>query len=74
MVCVSASGDGRTGKHALTEAACGEEGQRKEALRCCRVVEVELVVVVGGGGYQCSSRNNVSVEQAGDRCFVEEGG
>lgn len=68
---MSASGDERTGKHALTEAACGEEGQRKETLRCCRVVEVVVVVV---GGYRCSSRNNVSVEQAGDRCFVEEGG
>ena len=72
---MSASGDERTGRHALTEAACGEEGQRKEALRCCRVVEVEVVVVVVVvGGYRCSSRNNVSVEQAGDRCFLEEGG
>lgn len=26
----------------------------------------------GGRGYHCSSRNNVAVEQAGDRCFVEK--
>lgn len=24
------------------------------------------------GGYRCSSRNNVNVKQAGDRCFVEK--
>lgn len=54
--------------------------RRGEPLRCCRVVEEEVVVVVdeeggvggvGGGLYHSSSRNNVNVEQAGDRCFME---
>lgn len=42
------------------------------------MVEEEVVVVdeeggVGGVGglYHSSSRNNVNVEQAGDRCFME---
>lgn len=35
------------------------------------VAVVVVMVGRGGGGYQSSSRNNVNVEQAGDRCFVE---
>ncbi len=73
-LCVPARGirgEESAGRRALTEAACGEDGKRGDPLRCCRVVVV-VVVVVLWGGYHCSSRNNVNVEQAGDRCFVEK--
>lgn len=49
--CVSTGGmrgEGGAGKHAPTEAACGEDGQRGEPLRCRRVVAA-AVLVVGGG-------------------------
>lgn len=58
------SASGMRGEHALTVAGCGEEGRRGEPLRCCRVG--------GQWGYHCSSRNNVNIEQARDRCFVEK--
>lgn len=71
--CASASGTRReesAGKYSLIGGGggCTRRGWTvwKNPLRYCRAV-VEVVAVIGGRGFPHSSRNNVNVEQAGDR-------
>lgn len=73
-VCQRDKTRGKCGEVFTDGRGCTRRGWTawKNPLWYCRVVVVVVVAVIGGRGFPHSSRNNVNVEQAGDRRLVEK--